>query len=103
MWTNRQHPFVFAWLTAMLLVFGGSSRAADGVFLRIKLVEPANESWFVRLGGYIHNDPWVLPSALWPADADKDPAKRVAAGQFSPWFDMLTHAGGKLHGRQKRA
>ena len=48
------------------------SRAADGVFLRIKLVEPADEPWFVRLGGYIHNDPWVLPSAVWPAEADKE-------------------------------
>ena len=87
----------------MLIMLSGSSHAADGVFLRIKLIEPADAPWFVRLGGYIHNDPWVLPSAVWPADADKDAAKRMAQGQFSPWFDLLAHAAGKLHGRQKRA
>ncbi len=77
--------------------------AADGVHFRIMLMEPADQPWFVRIGGYIHNDPWYLKNAVLPADADTDVAKRVAPGQFSPWFDLLTHSGGKLHPRQERA
>src|SRR2546428_1370578 len=77
--------------------------SADGVFVRFQLVEPADTTWFVKLSGYIHNDPWHLPDAVWPAGADKDAAKRVAPAEFSPWFDLGTHAGKKLHGRLKRA
>lgn len=106
MLTNRYYfsrSLVSAWLAALLILLNRSSPAADGVFVRIKLTEPADHPWFVKLGGYIHNDPWQLPSAVWPADADKDASKRVAPGQFSPWFDLVTHAAGKLHGQQKRA
>lgn len=77
--------------------------AADGVFVRIQLAEPAATSWYARVGGFIHRDPWYLPNAVWPAGADKDASLRVPAGAASPWFDLGTHAGGKLHGRQSRA
>src|SRR5947208_4333908 len=85
------------------LVFLTSGRAADGVFIRFNLAEKAPAPWFVRLGGYIHNDPWHLPDAVWPAGADKDPKKRIQPGQPSEWFDLAAHAGKKLHGRHKRA
>ncbi len=79
------------------------ARAADGVFVRFRIVEPAETSWFVKLGGYIHSEPWYLPAAVWPVAADKDPAKRVAGGAFSPWFDLGSHCGKKLHGQFHRA
>src|SRR3954465_7003678 len=85
----------FAFLSSLL--------AADGVFVRFQLVEPPPAPWFVRLGGYIHTDPWHLPDAVWPAGADKDARKRIVPGQPSDWFDLAAHAGKKLHGRHKRA
>jgi len=77
--------------------------AAEGVFVRLQLVEPASTSWYARIGGFIHSDPWYLPNAVWPAGADKDAALRVPAGAASAWFDLGAHAGGKLHGRMSRA
>jgi hypothetical protein len=40
-----------------LTLASGSAAAADGVFVRFQLVEPAEKPWYVKLGGYIHNDP----------------------------------------------
>jgi hypothetical protein len=87
-----------------LAIFGTSpASGAEGVFVRFQLVEPSEQPWFVKLGGYIHNEPWHLPNAVWPTGADSEPAHRVAPGQFSPWFDLGSHAGKKLHGRHNRA
>ena len=86
-----------------LTLLGPAAVAADGVFVRFRLVEPTNAAWYVKLGGYIHNDPWYLPEAMWPAGADTNAAKRVAAGQVSPWFDLGGHAGKLLHGRLQRS
>jgi hypothetical protein len=77
--------------------------AAGGVFARFKLVEPADASYFVRLGGNIHVAPWSLPAQVWPAGADRDAARRIAPGQFTEWFDIRQWAGAKLHGRMYRS
>lgn len=77
--------------------------AADGVFVRFQVVEPAQTPWFARIGGYIHHEPWHLPAAVSPAGADRDASQRVPAGASGPWFDLGAHAGGKLHGRLHRA
>ena len=53
------------------------SPASEGVFVRFRLKEPSDAPWFVRLGGYIHNEPWYLPAAVWPAGADRDASKRL--------------------------
>lgn len=81
------------------------SAAEDGVFVRFLLESPGEErcEYFVRLGGYIHQDPWYLPAAVMPAGADRDAAQRVASGQYTPWFDLKQHAAGRLHGRLHRA
>ena len=79
------------------------SFAADGVFVRFKLVEPNEARYYVKLGGYIHVEPWYLPAAVWPAGADKDASKRLNSGEFSPWFDAKTWAAGRLHGRMQRS
>lgn len=86
-----------------VLLAGSAARADDGVFLRFKLVEPAGRTYFVRLGGFIHNDPWYLPKAVLPVGAEKDKTLRVQSGQWSPWLDLKTHAGKLLHGRLSRA
>ncbi|HEY0456605.1 MAG TPA: hypothetical protein VGE41_09540 [Verrucomicrobiae bacterium] len=86
-----------------LLLFGTFARAVDSVFFRVQLAEPADAPWYLKIGGYIHVDPWHMPDAVWPAKADKDQKQRIAPGQFSPWFDLSTHAGKKLHGRHHRA
>ena len=96
----------FAVLGIVALAFHLSLRtsgAADGLFVRFQLVEPAQTPWFVKLGGYIHKEPWYLPAAVCPAGADKDPAKRTPPGQPGPWFDLGAHGGDKLHGRHHRA
>lgn len=88
-------------VAAVLIPYFAS--AADGVFFRIKLNEPADRAWHVNIGGHIHVDPWSMAGAVWPAGADKDAAKNVAPGQFSPWFDLVKHAGAKIHGKHNRA
>ena len=77
--------------------------AAAGVWVRFRMLEPKGAAYYVRLGGYIHNDPWYLPQAVWPDKADKDTAARVASGEWTPWFDLAQHAGKRLHGRLMRA
>ncbi len=93
------------WIAAFLAAFAlvQSAPAADGLFVRMKLVEPKGTTYYVRLGGYIHKSPWYLPKAVVPAGADKDPAKRIAAGEFTPWFDLKKFAGDRLHGRVSRS
>ena len=77
--------------------------ASDGVFVRFKLGQPRQGTYYVRLAGHIHNSPWHLPRAVIPAGADKVPVTRISAGQFTPWFDLGKHAGDHLHGRLNRA
>ncbi|MGO8927007.1 MAG: hypothetical protein ACLQU3_08985 [Limisphaerales bacterium] len=87
------------------LLMAGNLRGsgADGVFVRFQVVEPAKATWYVKVGGYIHQEPWYLPEAIWPTGADTGEAKRLHSGEFSPWFDLGTHAGPRLHGRLHRA
>jgi hypothetical protein len=82
-----------------------SAAADDGVFVRFSLESSgeAKADYFVRVGGYIHNEPWYLPAAVVPDGADREASKRVAGGQFTPWFDLKRHAGDRLHGRLHRS
>ena len=92
---------LLALLLAALSLSGAS--ADTGVFVRFKLLEPAETGYYVRIGGYIHVEPWTLPDAVWPAGADSDRTKRVGSGTFTDWFDLAKYAGPKLHGRLHRA
>lgn len=87
-------------LAAMTL---SAASAESGVFARFTLLEPAETSYYVQIGGYIHVEPWVLPGAVWPAGADKDRTKRVGSGMATEWFDLGRYAGPKLHDRMHRA
>lgn len=99
----------FARRLAFVLAIGlqamcrAESPDGGGVYVRFGLTEPADAPWFVRLGGYIHNEPWHLPAAVWPAGADRDAAKRLPGGGVSEWFDLGGHCGARLHGRLRRA
>ncbi len=75
----------------------------DGLFVRFKLLKPRETTYCVRLGGYIHKSPWYLPKAVIPSGADKATEKQIAAGKFTPWFDLKKHAGDRLHGRMSRS
>jgi hypothetical protein len=86
-----------------IVVIASPSLAANGVFVRFKLLQPQGTSYYVRLGGYIHKSPWYLPKTVVPDGADKEPTKRVAAGEWTPWFDLARHAGSLLHGRMSRS
>ncbi len=90
-------------VVGITLAAGPPAPASDGIFVRFRLVEPAGQTFFVRIGGYIHNTPWYLPAAVHPAKADADAGKRIATGTFTPWFDLKRYAGSSLHGRLDRA
>jgi len=92
---------LLALLLAALSLSGAS--ADSGVFVRFKLLEPTETSYYVQLGGYVHVEPWTLPGAVWPAGADSDRTKRVGSGTFTDWFDLGKYGGSKLHGRLHRA
>ncbi len=89
----------------LALSLAALTAAEDGVFVRFALRSPAEPqtAYFVRLGGFIHREPWYLPAAVIPDGADRDPSRRLTPGQASPWFDLRAHAGGRLHGRLHRS
>jgi hypothetical protein len=94
------------WLAAAAAGVTGAfqiAAAADGVFVRFRMDEPKDAQFHVKLGGFIHEPNWTLPSAIIRPDAGNERATRVPAGQFTPWFDLAAHAGKSLHGRQNRA
>jgi len=96
------HHFVCRALWCAVL-FAARLTAAEGVFVRIQLADRPDTSWFVKLGGYIHNEPWRMPDAVWPSEANNDATRRLKGGEASPWFDLGAHAGKRLHGRLQRA
>ena len=98
-----RHTAGLALLALLSAALTGTATADDGVFVRFRLLEPKDSGYYVRLGGYIHKSPWYLPKAVIPDGADKDLAKRLEAGQFTPWFDLAEHAGDRLHERLNRA
>lgn len=89
----------------LLLCLAANLQAQEsaGVFVRFKLVEPEDASYYIQLGGYIHKPNWYLPKAEIPAGAKQDKTKRLESGEFSDWFDYQKHAGKLLHGRLNRA
>src|SRR2546426_8102545 len=72
-------------LAAILL---SSASPGSGVFVRFKLLEPTETSYYVQIGGYIHIEPWHLPATVVPAGADTDRSKHVGSGVFTDWFDL---------------
>lgn len=98
---TRHRSCLLALLLAAMSLSGAS--ADTRVFVRFKLLEPTETSYYIQIGGYIHVEPWTLPGAVWPAGADSDRAKRVGSGTFTDWFDLGKYAGPKLHGRLHRA
>ena len=90
---------------ALVLAAGAPVHGAGqaDVFVRFKMLAPARGAYYVRLGGYIHTTPWYLPKAVWPDGADKTAAKRIAAGQYTPWLNFSRFAGKRFHGRLARA
>src|SRR3954447_22241800 len=80
---------VVAGLIVCLLGGGATVQAAE-VFVRFKVVQPADGKFRVQVGGYRHEDPWYLPSG----------EVEASAGQWSPWFDASKWP---LHGKLDRA
>ncbi len=88
---------------ATIFCLNGASRADQGVYVRFQLMKPTECSYYVRLGGFIHKSPWYLQRTVFPPLADRKKENRVAAGDFTPWFDLKKHAGDRLHGRLNRS
>jgi|GEM_PF-175861 len=70
-----------------------AARADDGVFVRFQVPEPAGQEWKLKLGGFIHKEPWYLPES----------SAVVPAGGWSAWVDVKAWCGTKLHGRLNRS
>ncbi|NQU12187.1 hypothetical protein HQ590_15440, partial [bacterium] len=106
----RLAPRRVAWDRLVLIVlvlagcFGATTRAtAAGVYVRFKMIEPAETTYYVQVRGFLHTTPWYLPELVVPEKAKQDEAQRTAAGQFTPWFDVGAWASNKLHGRMNRS
>lgn len=69
------------------------TRGADGVYVRFQVPEPAGQEWKLRLGGYIHKEPWYLPEST----------AAVPSAGWSAWVDVRAWCGAKLHGRLDRS
>ncbi len=100
---GKRFGAIIACVLLAVATAAGSPAPAGDVHVRFKMAEPQGAAWYVRLGGYIHNEPWYLPNAVWPEGADKDAARRVPAGEFTPWLNFSTFAGKRFHGRLSRS
>jgi Beta-galactosidase trimerisation domain len=96
--TFASNMFKFLFST-LLLGATISGFADDGVFVRFRLQKPESARYYVKLGGYIHQPNWYLPEANIPANAEKADRARIAAGEFTGWFDLKAYAGTNLHKR----
>lgn len=76
----------------LLFVVSATSGIAQAaaVFARFKVIEPAVGEVQLKVGGFIHNDPWYLPTAT----------MRANGGQWSEWLDVSKWP---LHGRLDRS
>ena len=73
-------PHLARLLVLLLVALALSSASANsGVYVRFKLLEPTETTYYIQVGGYIHVEPWTLPGAVWPAGADGDRAKRIGS------------------------
>ena len=90
-------------LCPFLILSATAAAGESGVFVRFRLVEPNDSSYYLRLGGFIHKPNWYLPRAVFPAGADKDKSKRPNGGASTQWFDLKAHCGKLMHGRMNRA
>ncbi len=81
----------------------GPAAPEKEVHVRFRLAHPSKGTYYMRLGGYIHKSPWYLPKAIWPEGADNKPEKRIAAGEFTPWFSFSRYAGDLFHGQMNRS
>ncbi len=101
----RELAMSFRYASLIVILATIPAAADDGVFVRFQLESPreTKSEYFVRVGGYIHKDPWYLPAAVLPEGSDRDASKRIPGGNFTPWFDLKRHAGDRLHGRLHRA
>src|SRR4051812_13352561 len=90
---------VMLWVLASIALAGEE----EGVFVRFRMTAPEGVPYYVKLGGYTHVPNWRLPDAIIPAGADRTPGARLAAGEYTAWFDLKAHAGKLLHPRQNRA
>lgn len=79
-------------VAALLLAFATTSACAADVYVRVKVLEPADAAMRVTAGGYRHNanPSWYLPNETFD----------VQAGQWSEWRDLTQWP---LHGRMNRA
>ncbi len=86
------------WLLALLLAALTLSAASadNGIFVRFKLLEPAETSSYVQIGGYIHVEPWELPATIWTAGGESDRTRRVRSGAFTEWFDLGEYVGSQV-------
>ena len=78
-------------------------QAAEGCYVRFKLIDPADVTFHTRLGGYIHKVPWYLPRTIWPENANRDRSAGFTSGRFTDWFDVKQWGGTKLHRRMNRS
>jgi hypothetical protein len=89
---------------ALLVLSTAFARAAeDGVFVRLRLIQPEAARYYVKLGGFIHIANWHLPETTIPKGANNKPELRLPSGEFTEWFDLKAHAGKNLHKRLNRA
>lgn len=80
----------WVWLSGLLAL---TAPAAEGVFVRFQVPAPAGREWKLKLGGYIHKEPWYLPAST----------VTVPVGGWSDWVDVTAWCGARLHGRLNRS
>jgi len=74
----------------LLLSFSLPAQAADpgGTFVRYKMIEPVNSTYYVKLSGVLLSAPWYMRAGYCPSDAVTNAQARVKSGEFTPWINV---------------
>jgi hypothetical protein len=80
-----------------------SASPGSGVFVRFKLLDPTETSYYVRIGGTSTSSHGISRRRSSRPGPTVDGNKRARSGVFTEWFDLKQYGGIKLHSQLNRA
>lgn len=95
-----------AWCLASLVSVAVAADAPPpGIYVRFKLLEPAMGRYYVTIAINTHHAPWGLGVVSFPRGAATYPFRRVAAGEYTPWFNLrdMERPDARIHERSMRS
>ncbi|MBI4646891.1 MAG: hypothetical protein HY738_09940 [Bacteroidia bacterium] len=68
------------------------------VYVRFKVIRPTESFYYIRLGGFIHIQPWYLRQQVFP-----DKSLKYKTNEYTEWIDICSFSQGLLHNKVDRS